>query len=368
MTTITWGGTNATGPRGTLPRKFSQMKTAAEEEVYVAVNMTPDKCVECQVSPSDAETGATTRIMTDMDRIVSQLERGINGSTSNEQMRFKKELSIRLIEFEAWWQAIGIQEHWKTIEQQIIHFGYPKIHRMSHISESIRRMGSGDFFTTNISERLYIGNVKVAYRSTNKVYCIEQMLKHNDWSTGLDYLEETLSYLALQCWYDIDLAKVFNLLSAADKWRNTYRAHHLRLQHFQDEPFFRLVSLQVHHLRETHVHWVCRSIKLTSLRNASKDFEIPNFGQLFRAQIEEDWRHEVSGPVLGYDQNVLLDSIFIQLQNGLSYYRQPIHCPTSVECLGLDCKVEYTHTNQGNMPESHNIWVQYMESDRDNTF
>jgi len=116
---------------------------------------------------------------------------------------------------------------------------------------------------------------------------------------------------------------------------------------------------------------VCRSIKLTSLRDASEDFRIPNFGQLFRAQIEEDWRHKVSGLVLGYNQNVLLDSIFIKLQNVLLYYHQPFHNPTSVECLGLDCKVEYTNANQGIMPEAHNIWVQYTQSeenDLDNTF
>jgi len=103
---------------------------------------------------------------------------------------------------------------------------------------------------------------------------------------------------------------------------------------------------------------VCRSIKSTSLRDASEDFGIPNIGQLFRTQIEEDWGHEVSGLVLGYDQNVLLHSIFIKLQNRLLYYHQPFHNPTSVECLGLDCKVEYTNANQGIMPESHNIWVQ----------
>jgi len=72
--------------------------------------------------------------------------------------------------------------------------------------------------------------------------------------------------------------------------------------------------------------------------------------------------------VLGYDQNVLLDRIFIKLQNGMSYYRQPVHCPTSVERLRLDCKVEYTDANQGVMPESQNIWVQYTDSDLDNTF
>ena len=162
------------------------------------------------------------------------------------------------------------------------------------------------------------------------------MLKLNDRSTAFDYMEETVSYLALQGWYNIDSAKVLNLLSAADKWRNTRRAHPLCLQHCQDAPFFRPVSPQVHHLGETHVCGVCQSIKLTSLRDASEHYGIPNFGQLFRSQIEEDWGHKVSGLVLGYDQNVLLDSIFIRLQHGLSYYHQPFHCPTSVDHLGLD--------------------------------
>jgi len=76
------------------------MKIAAKEEVYGAVNMTAPKHVEFQVRLSDAETEATTWSIADMHCIVSQLEREIYGITSNEQMRFKMELSVRLIEFE----------------------------------------------------------------------------------------------------------------------------------------------------------------------------------------------------------------------------------------------------------------------------
>ena len=59
--------------------------------------------------------------------------------------------------------------------------------------------------------------MKQAYRSTNKVSYICQVLQHNGWSTGLDYMEETLSYLAMQGWNNIDLAKAFNLLTASNK-------------------------------------------------------------------------------------------------------------------------------------------------------
>jgi len=186
------------------------------------------------------------------------------------------------------------------------------------------------------------------------------MLKHNDRCTGLDCMDSTLSYLALQGWYNIGSANVCDLPSTTDTQRSTCRSHLLPLQTIEEEPFIRPVSQQLYHLRETHVRGVCRSIKLISLRDASEDFGNPNFGPQFRAQIEEDWGHEVSGLVLGYDQNVLIGSIFIKLQNGLLYYCQPFRNPTLVEHLGLDCKVEYTNANQGIMPEAHNIWVQYM--------
>ena len=115
------------------------------------------------------------------------------------------------------------------------------------------------------------------------------MLEHNYQCTGLDYMEETRLYLALQGWYDIDSAKVFNLLSATDKRQSTLRAHLLHLQTIEDEPSIRPVSPQLYHLRDTHARRVCRSIKLTSLRDASEDFGFPNIGQLFRMQNEDDW-------------------------------------------------------------------------------
>jgi len=281
------------------------------------------------------------------------------------------EFSICLIEFESWLETIGIQALRETIEQRVIHFGYHKMHPVSHISESIRQMGSGDNFTTDISERLHIAIVTEAYQSSNEVTYIRQTVMHNHQCTGLDYMEETLSRLALETWHNIDSAKGLDLLSATDKWRSTCRACLLRLQTIQNGPIIHPVAQQVYYLRETHVRRVCRINKLPSVRDASEDIGISKFGQLFHTKIEEDWGHEVCGLVLRYDQNVVLYSIFIKLLNGLLYYRQPFHNPTSVEDLGHDCKVEYATANQGIIPEAHNIWVQYTQSeenDLDNTF
>jgi hypothetical protein len=91
------------------------------------------------------------------------------------------------------------------------------MHSVSHISKSVQRKGSGDNVTTDISERLYIANVKEAYRSSTNVNFIRQMLNHNDQCTGLDHMEEKLSYLSFEGWYVSHSAKDFNLLSATDK-------------------------------------------------------------------------------------------------------------------------------------------------------
>jgi len=156
-------GTKATGPRSKFAKALAQMKAAAEDEAYGAANMTAGKRLQFQIHLSDVKTEATTWSLADTEWVINQLEREIYGITSSEQKQFKTEFSIRLIEFEAWWETIGIQVLRKSIEQRLIHFGYPKMHLVSHISESIRRMGSGDNFTTDISERLHIANVKEAY-------------------------------------------------------------------------------------------------------------------------------------------------------------------------------------------------------------
>jgi hypothetical protein len=149
-------------------------------------------------------------------------------------------------------------------------------------------MGSGDNFITHISEKLHIANVKEAYRFSNKVNYIQQMPKCNDQCAGLDYIQETLSYPALQGQYDIDSAKDSNQVYTTNTWRSTGRAHLLCLQTIEDEPIIRPVSHQVYHFREMLVRCVCRCVKLTSLRDGSEGFQIPNLGQLFRVQMEED--------------------------------------------------------------------------------
>jgi len=103
-------------------------------------------------------------------------------------------------------------------------------------------MRSGYNYTTDISEQLHSSNVKEAYCSNITFQYIWQMLKTNDECTSLDNMKEALSYLALQDWYNINSANVFNLLSTANEQQNTSRAHPLNLQRCQEESFFRPIS------------------------------------------------------------------------------------------------------------------------------
>jgi len=99
----------ATSPRSVFAKQLALMKTAAQDEALGAANMTTDKWMKFHIQLSNAEPEVTTWRLSDTERVTIQLERDIHGITSNEQKRFKKEFSIRIIKFEAWWETIRIQ-------------------------------------------------------------------------------------------------------------------------------------------------------------------------------------------------------------------------------------------------------------------
>ena len=114
--------TKAPSPRSIFAKEHIIRKAAAEDKAYGEAYMTTDKRLQFQIRLSDAEAEATTWSLAGTARVTNQLEREMYGITSNEQKRFKMEFSIRLIEFDAWWETIGIQALRKTIEQCVIYF------------------------------------------------------------------------------------------------------------------------------------------------------------------------------------------------------------------------------------------------------
>jgi hypothetical protein len=120
--------TKAASCRCKFAKDLALTKATAKDEAYGAANVTANEQLQFQIRLSDAEIEATTWSLADTEQVTNQLYSEIYGITSNEQKLFKTEFSILLIEFEAWWEATGIQALRKSIEQRIIHFGYPTMH------------------------------------------------------------------------------------------------------------------------------------------------------------------------------------------------------------------------------------------------
>ena len=131
-------GTKAISLRRKFAKELALEITAAEDETEGAANLTADKQLQFQIRLSESETEATTWILADTECVTNQLDREIFAITSNEQKRFKREFSSRLILCEACWETIRIEALWKTIKQRMVHYGYPKMHLVIHISKSIR--------------------------------------------------------------------------------------------------------------------------------------------------------------------------------------------------------------------------------------
>jgi hypothetical protein len=71
-------------------------------------NMTTNQRVQLHICLSDGETEPTTWNLAVTEHVTIQLRREISGISSNEQKQLKKEFSIPLMQFEAWWGTICI--------------------------------------------------------------------------------------------------------------------------------------------------------------------------------------------------------------------------------------------------------------------
>jgi len=138
-------------------------------------------------------------------------------STNARNVRFKNLWDQKHKEAEELrWTEARIDKEYEKLRTEIYNFQFPKMHLLSHITESIRQMGSPDNFSTDVSELLHIEMVKEAYRSMNRVSFKEQMLWYNDRYTGLAYMVQTLEYLALHGSFDWETARTLKMRSQGE--------------------------------------------------------------------------------------------------------------------------------------------------------
>ena len=71
----------------------------------------------------------------------------------------KKWAEIEAKGSEEGWSRRRVEAEKKKLETVIHHFLFPKLHMLSHVSNSICRMGSPDNFSTDVSELLHRQNV-----------------------------------------------------------------------------------------------------------------------------------------------------------------------------------------------------------------
>src|SRR5215469_15744319 len=64
--------------------------------------------------------------------------------------------------------------------------GFPKLHSLQHYSERVRMFGTPDNFDTEYMEHQHISDAKDAYKRTNKVNHVQQMVQYVERRSALE--------------------------------------------------------------------------------------------------------------------------------------------------------------------------------------
>jgi hypothetical protein len=95
-------GTKVSGHRSKISEDRTLMIAAMKDKATGVAIITPNMELQFQICLPVAETEATSWFLADTQQVTNQVERENLGITSNEQTLGKTELSMRLMEFEAW--------------------------------------------------------------------------------------------------------------------------------------------------------------------------------------------------------------------------------------------------------------------------
>ena len=212
------------GPKSKFARELAQECLAIKTAVYGRSRVTSAAIADYENQISMHEEQATNLTEDRQEQIYHRVEVEVFGFDTAAQAAFRQAMGEKRRQYDQDWEVRKGPALRKRLESECFHFGKPKMHLLSHYREFIIRMGAFDNFSTDISELLHISNVKDAYRASNRVNFMRQVLAHNDRHTALDYMHQTLRWLALQGWHDKDSAAILNLIRAAEKRRYTRRA------------------------------------------------------------------------------------------------------------------------------------------------
>ena len=276
-------------------------------------------------------------------------------ATEAQKKRFNALWDRKLKEAdELGWSERRIDREYEKLRTEVFHFQFPKMHLLSHISESISQMGSPDNFSTDVSELLHVEMVKEAYRSTNRVNFEQQMLWYNDRYTGLTYMIQTLEYLALRGSFDADTARTLGMSSRAERLKST-RCARLKQAAASDAssllnadarqglkprsvPSYTRIAVPEARVRpglsqlqkQTVLAGSVRTMKPLSLADAAEAFGINDLPVIFCQQIAAIWGPYLTERILGLDQT-FANNVHIGVYNSVANFYQPFQRPQEVE-------------------------------------
>ena len=327
------------GPKSKFASDLAKECLAIKTAVYGRSRVTTAAIAEYNEQLSIAEKKATDITDDRLEQTSHRVEVEVFGVGIAEQAAFKEELNVQRRQFEQDWEFRKGPALQKRLESEYFHFGKPKMHLLSHYQEFISRMGAPDNFSTDISELLHISNGKAAYRASNRVNFLLQILAHNDRHTALDYMHMTLRWLALKGWYDKDTATTLNLINASEKRRCTRHAQQNRILAGEPEPFFRpnLPPSQPYQLSS-----ICaRSpvFKRMSVAQAAVFFDIPTLPTLVRHHLNQIWGHDAVGLLWGAGDD-FKHEVEVLPYNKVRFYANRFHTPLDHARGLLDCSVQ----------------------------
>jgi hypothetical protein len=158
-------------------------------KVTVAVQQEFERCL------LEAEKAATHWSKERQQEVARRLEIEVYWASQAALAALRHAITEKHLKYDQEWNSRKGPNLRKQLMLQFYHFGKPKLLLLSHYCEFITRMGASDYFSTEISELLQISNVEEAYRASNGVNFMLQLLQHNDRYTAMDYLEQLCSGL-----------------------------------------------------------------------------------------------------------------------------------------------------------------------------
>ena len=281
------------------------------------------------------------------------------------------------------WAQARIEREYERLRAEVYHFQFPKMHLLSHISDSIRQMGSPDNFSTDVSELLHVEMVKEAYRSTNRVNFEQQMLWYNDRYTGLAYMIQTLEYLAVRGSFDSDTAQTLRMCSRDERLRSTRFARQRQATTgdassvegtLEPRSLPRYTPIAVPEARprpgicelqrQTELAGKVRNMKPLSLKEAAVRFGINDLPAIFHQQIVAIWGPHLTERILGPDET-FADKVRIEVYNSVANFYQPFQRPLEVQKRFMRC-VRICDGKRAAI--THNVWVRVKEDRTEDTF